>query len=64
MDYTDSKIHGLWDFNSINRELEEILKTKVDLITTFQLFFTKNQEESPHFVEVVSKEMNILYEKQ
>jgi predicted nucleotidyltransferase len=64
MDYTDSKIHGLWDFNRIEREFEEALKTKIDLITTFQLFFPRNKVQSPLFIEIVSKERIMLYEKE
>jgi predicted nucleotidyltransferase len=46
IDYTDSDIVTLLDFNRINDEFEEVINRKIDLISTFALFNNPSKVES------------------
>jgi predicted nucleotidyltransferase len=64
MDDSDSTIIGLLDLSRINRELEESIKLKVDLISTGGLYFPRHVREMPQFVQEVTQERILIYEKQ
>jgi predicted nucleotidyltransferase len=63
MDFTDSVILNLYDFVALNEELKYILGKDIDLISTEALFHKHMQERDPKFVNLVSQERVIIYEK-
>jgi predicted nucleotidyltransferase len=63
MDETDSSIVNIFDLYDINTELAEVMKTKIDLISTYGLFSPIKQKQFPNFVKAVSKERVLIYEK-
>jgi predicted nucleotidyltransferase len=63
MDYTGATIINFYDFVDIADELEQMFKRKVDLISTDALYSFRMKTLDPEFIDVVSKEKVLLYEK-
>jgi predicted nucleotidyltransferase len=63
MDKTDSTIVSLLDFNRINRELEEAINLKVDLISSNALFNHLALVDDPDFTNSISNDRKIIYIK-
>jgi predicted nucleotidyltransferase len=55
MDYTDSTIVNLFDLYDINKDLSEMIKLNVDLISTDGLFNPVKQKHNPKFIAAFCK---------
>jgi predicted nucleotidyltransferase len=63
MDYTDSIIVNLYDFNELHDTLSCLINKNVDLISIKALYDNYNIIKSPTFHNEVIKEMVKIYEK-
>jgi predicted nucleotidyltransferase len=63
LDYTDSILVSLLNFNHLDRELHEVLKKDIDLISTKALYNERFVAACPKFVAEVTKERIMIYEK-
>ncbi|MDR1872699.1 MAG: nucleotidyltransferase domain-containing protein [Deltaproteobacteria bacterium] len=64
IDKTDSILVNLYDFYRINVELDELLKIKVDLISTEALYIHQHLQKISQFVQAVTKERKLIYDRE
>jgi predicted nucleotidyltransferase len=63
MDYTGSTIFSFYDFIDISDEFEEKFNKKIDLISTETLNAPTTKQNRSKFINFISKEKVIIYEK-
>jgi predicted nucleotidyltransferase len=63
MDDPDFNLPSLYDLVDLNDDLEVTLNKKIDLISTDALLSLRMKELDPDFIDIVTKERVILYEK-
>ncbi|MDR1567181.1 MAG: nucleotidyltransferase domain-containing protein, partial [Streptococcaceae bacterium] len=63
MDDPDFNIFTLIDLGQLKYELEDIFNKHVDLISTDALFCKRIKEFNPKFIDIVTKEMVIVYDR-
>ncbi|MDR1871027.1 MAG: nucleotidyltransferase domain-containing protein [Deltaproteobacteria bacterium] len=63
IDYTDSTIVTLLDFNRIDNEFEEVINRKIDLISTNAVFNRQSVVDDPEFVNSITRDRKIIYGK-
>jgi predicted nucleotidyltransferase len=62
IDYTDSNIKGLLSLSDLFDQFEEVLKKKVDIISTNSLYGKKFLFSGTEFADEVTNERILLYE--
>jgi predicted nucleotidyltransferase len=64
INYTDSKVVSMFDLARFNDQIEEIIKKKVDIVSTDGLYNTKFLFTGTKLADEISKQMVLLYENE